>query len=219
MNRPENINSPEVQKECLLEIAEKLYSPEMPYHNFEHAKDTIEAAKKIIERCKEEGLELDEEVVYYAMLFHDAGYHENHEKLGFRSKEEYSAHLADQEMTKVKIPDEKIKEVVKTILATHSQAPFVTVEQKIARAADLSGMAAEYELFVENNIKLKKEQELIDGKEISLEAWKQKTKEVIEFYLSQDIHLTDGYQDEEGNSIFHNKVKENLARFLKEEEI
>jgi len=218
MSSPEKKVPPEVQLEQLLTAAERLYNPELPYHNSEHAQEVIKKAEEIINRCKEEGLEVNEEVVRLAILFHDAGYHENPEDKGFKSKEEYAAHLAEEEMEKVGMARDIIDSVTRTIMATHSEAPFNTVEQKVVRAADLAGMASDYEVFIDNNKKLKKEHELLSGKEISWEDWQKNTEKVVNFYLSQNIKLTKGYEDEEGNSIFHNKVKYNLDRFLEEDE-
>ena len=61
----------------LEEEVKKLYSPSLPYHNFQHVIDTITAAEKIIQRCNTEGTRVDGQVVYLALLFHDAAYHEN----------------------------------------------------------------------------------------------------------------------------------------------
>ena len=36
---------------------------------------------------------------------------------------------------------------------------------------------------------------------------------------SQDIHLTNDHDDESGNSVWHKRLVENLARFLNEKEI
>lgn len=216
MNNQEEINFPEFQREQLIEAASKLYNEKLKYHNFEHAQNTIEVSQEIIERCKKENLEVDEDVIYYALLFHDAGYFEDPQQYNFKNKEEYSAYLAREEMEKIGISNELIEKVVNTIMATHSEALFTTVEQKIVRASDLSGLSDDYETFLENNNRLKDEFEMLEGKEISINKWKLKTKEVVEFYLSQDIRLTKGYEDEEGNSLFHKKAKENLERFLNE---
>jgi hypothetical protein len=58
-----------------------------------------------VERCLKEGVPINGEVVYYALLFHDAGYHENHASMGFTSKEVYSAHLAVQCLRAEAIPE------------------------------------------------------------------------------------------------------------------
>jgi len=51
------------------EKAEALYDQQLYYHNFEHAKQVTEAAMEIAKRCNEEGVEVDERAVYYAIAF------------------------------------------------------------------------------------------------------------------------------------------------------
>ena len=86
------------------------------------------------------------------------------------------------------------------------------------RAADLAGLAGEYKDFVDRNRRFKKESEMLSGEEISWNEWKKQTTETVAFYLKQDIHLTSHYEDTDGTSIFHKKTRENLERFLNEDE-
>ena len=69
-----------------------LYDDRLHYHNFGHVLRVIDAGARMLEQCREEGVTVDEEAVYYAILLHDAGFHEDHEARGFPSKEAYSAH-------------------------------------------------------------------------------------------------------------------------------
>lgn len=197
-------------------LAEQLYDPELPYHNFNHALYAVEVGKDICHRCRKEGILIDEDVVVAALLFHDAGYREDHREKGFDSKEAYAADLANQALKKMFCPQEFIDQVVRAIMSTQHDHSFVTNEEKAVRAADLSGLAGTYELFLENNRKLKNESELLSGKEISIEQWKENTKKIISFYLGQDIHLTKSYEAEDGRSLFHKRASENLERFLAE---
>lgn len=199
------------------DLAQALYDPNLPYHNFDHVLGAIEAGKTIVGNCKKEGVEIDEEVVHYALLFHDAGYHEDHVKKGFKNKEEYSAHLAEVGLQKLKINKEFIEKVKRAIISTNQNEKFETNEKKAVRAADLAGMAGDYGDFLENNKRLKEEYLFLTGKDLSWEQWREETKKVIGFYLCQDIHLTSKYADERGESVFHKKTKENLKRFLKED--
>ncbi len=196
--------------------AEALYSKNLPYHNFEHALRAIDVGLKIATRCEEEGIGVNKEVVYYALLFHDAGYHLDYEGGGFKNKEEYSAYLAEVNLRDIGVDDKIIKLVKKAILATVQGADFYSTEETIVRVADLAEMVSDYETFFENNKKLKVEQELLTAVPVSWDDWKIQTKKVIEFYLSQNIKLTSGYEDEDGVSVFHKRVKENLERFMKE---
>jgi predicted metal-dependent HD superfamily phosphohydrolase len=207
----DSIRNPKAEK-----LAEVLYSENLPYHNFEHALRAVVVGLEIADKCIEEGLGVNKEVVYYALLFHDAGYHLDYLGEGFSNKEEYSAHLAEINLREIGIDAKIIKLVKRAILATVQGAEFYSTEEIIVRAADLAEMASDYEIFLENNKKLKAEQALLTAVPISWNDWKIQTKKVVEFYLSQDIKLTSAYKDEDGNSVFHKKAKENLEKFMKE---
>lgn len=189
----------------------------LPYHNFQHALKAAERGKEIVDNCKKENVPIDEKVVYYALLFHDAGYHENFESKGFKSKEEYSAFLAEKVLKKSGFADNLIFKIKEAIISTHRDGDFTKNEQKVVRAADLISMAESYEEFLDNTKKLKEETEDFEGKKIDWQEWKQRTKKLIEFYLKQDIHLTSAYSDEDGQSIFHKRAKDNLNKFLEED--
>jgi predicted metal-dependent HD superfamily phosphohydrolase len=200
----------------LEEEVKKLYSPSLPYHNFQHVIDTITAAEKIIQRCNTEGIRVDGQVVYLALLFHDAAYHENHEQLGFESKERYSADLAVECLLRRGMLSKTAAKVAESILSTHRNASFITAEQKTVRAADLSGLAAEYAIFRANTEALRQERELFSGKPVSWDDWVIEAVETIRFYLSQEIRLTSYFINEHGESAFHQAVRKNLERLIDE---
>lgn len=205
------MREPNVEK-----LAGRLYSPELKYHNFDHALRAVRTGEEIVKHCHEEGVRIDGQVVYYALLFHDAGYIEDHQRKGFKSKEAYSAQLAAQALRSCGVRESVIHKVEKAINSTRRDAPFVSAEEKAVRAADLSGLAADYEDFVADAEKLRQEHALMTGEEIPWAKWKRKVAETIRFYLTQEIHLTSYYSDAQGRSIFHNRVKENLRRLLAE---
>ncbi|MEN8252055.1 MAG: hypothetical protein ABFQ53_00525 [Patescibacteria group bacterium] len=196
-------------------LAQNLYEG-IPYHSFNHIQDTIESADEIIAKCEESGMKVDNTLVMYSLLFHDAGYHENHKKKGFKTKEGYSAFLAERELQSLNISEEDIMKIKKCIISTHRDEEANSVEEKIVRAADLVGLAGDYKDFKENAIKLKQEAEMRLGDEISQEEWKKRVRKDVEIYLKQDIRLTNFYEDENGESVFHKKTRDNLERFLKE---
>jgi hypothetical protein len=196
--------------------AATLYSPRLPYHNFEHIEETLAAAVVITGRCAAENIRINNEVVYYALLFHDAGYHEDHRALGFDTKEAYSATLAEKVLVEFAIVEPQIRKTVGAIRATERDASFISVEQKAVRAADLSGMAAPYEEFLLKSLKLKREFEIIYGNSLEWRAWQETSREVLSFYLSQEIRLTSYFHNEFGESGFHSALRENLRRLLAE---
>jgi predicted metal-dependent HD superfamily phosphohydrolase len=195
---------------------EKLYSADLPYHNFQHALDAIGAAEIIVGRCQAEGITVDHQVVYYALLFHDAGFQDDHLALGFDTKESYAADLAARALEQRGVPSGTIDKVVAAILGTHKDGKFVTAEQKSVRAADLSSLAADYATFKQNSADLKAEYELFNRKQLSWREWVEHASHTIRFYLSQEIGLTSYFTNESGESAFHQAVRENLERLLSE---
>lgn len=195
---------------------EQLYSATLPYHNFQHALDTVEAADSIVCHCLNEGIRFDAKVVYYAALLHDAGFHKNHSAFGCESKEAYSAQLATDILGHRGVYSRTIEKVTGAILSTHKNATFLSVEQKVVRAADLSGLAREYDVFRNNSKNLKSEHELFSARTLSWVEWIDKAADVIRFYLAQEIRLTSYFYNENGESAFHQAVKQNLDRLLAE---
>lgn len=192
--------------------AEKLYT-DLPYHNFDHVMETLETAMEIVWECFSLGIKIDVQVIYYAMLFHDAGYNEDHKNKGFDKKEAYSAHLAEKDLKKYDFNEEFINKVKSCILGTHMDAVLKTKEEKIVRSADIFNISDEYNIFLDKNITLKKEQEDISGEEMSWEDWKDQTKEILDKYLSHELVIADDIE-----IISLDDAKENLDEFLKESE-
>lgn len=196
--------------------ARALYSDTLPYHNFAHIEDTLAAAGVIIERCREEHIRLDASVVYYALLFHDAGYHEDHRALGHATKERYSAALATTVLQEFGVPAAQLEKTVGAILATERDARFISAEQKAVRAADLAGLAAPWPRFLESSIRLRREYELLQGVRLSWPEWQDISHQVLSYYLTQEIRLTSYFHDDNGESAYHRAVRENLHRLLTE---
>jgi predicted metal-dependent HD superfamily phosphohydrolase len=201
--------------EDIVEAAEGLYSDDLPYHNTDHMRDALEAAEELLERCRRHDIDVDEEVVRYAVLFHDAGYHHDHEAKGFDSKEAYSTHLAGEVLAEHGIDEETIERVQDCIESTREDAAFDEAEEKVVRAADLSGLAADYRTFEENALDLKDEIEMLHGEDMDRGEWLDEVEDTIRFYLSQDIRLTPEH-DSKGVSVFHARARHNLRRFFEE---
>jgi predicted metal-dependent HD superfamily phosphohydrolase len=200
-----------IRKPHLEQVAAELYSDQMPYHNFSHVLGTLAAAELLVERCLKEGVPINGEVVYYALLFHDAGYHENHISKGFTSKEKYSAHLAVQCLRTEAVPEDTIKRAVAAILSTERDAQPTSNEEKAVRAADLAGLASNYTTFRSDVEKLRQECEMLTGRKVAWDEWKTSTEETIRFYLSQEIRLP------QPDDLYYAQASHNLSRLLSED--
>lgn len=207
---------PAVRDKQLEAEARALYSATLPYHNFDHIQDTLQAAGKVIERCRQENIRIDTEVVYYALLFHDAGYQDDHLAHGFASKERYSVALAEPILRRHGVNATQLEKTVAAILATERDAVCISAEQKAVRAADLSGLAADYPRFLHSSMRLKHEHELLYQRSLSWAEWQTNSAQVLGHYLTQEIRLTSYFHDGSGESSFHRAVRANLNRLLAE---
>lgn len=199
-----------------LEQISKLYSNKLKYHNFNHALKVTHSALMLVDRCKRYNIVVREQVVIWATLLHDAGYQFNHTSRGFATKEDYSAYIAKSFLKEQNVPEIIADEVIACIISTHSRAPFVTVEQKIVRAADLWGLAENYKEFKKNTLLLKMEYEFLTKQTISMSEWIKLTKNNLRSYLFEKIVLTPEYANKEGKSHFHQGAKANLLSLTKE---
>ena len=188
----------------------------MSSDNFQHANDTIVAAEHITKRCVEDGIRVNHRVIYLALLFHDAGFVEDHVPRGFESKEAYSADLATARLRQHGVPTRTIEKVAAAILSTHIDANFVTVEQQAVRAAELSGLGTDYETFWRNTANLKTEHELFYATTLSWSESVGNASRTVRFYLSQEIGLTSYFITKLCEPAFHQVVRGNLERLLDE---
>ncbi len=195
------------------------YDDRLPYHNFDHVTRAILAGEEIMESCREGGISFDEDAVYYAILLHDAGFHEDHTALGFESKEAYSAEIAREFLGRMSVSQAIIDKVVSAILSTHIDGLCRATEDKIVRRADISGMASDYEQFRCDTVNLKRELEMLSGKAVTWDDWKQQAYEKINLFLREDLGLTDNDYDRDGTPVFNTRVRQNLDRMMSDESI
>ena len=203
-----------MRDEKLEKIAARLYDPKLQYHNFDHIRFVLGEGEKIVAKCKKEGVPVNEAVIYYAILFHDAGFLDNHVAKGFDSKEAYSADLAVKALQGNGIDNEMVRKVRAAILATHVDAVCKSNEDKAVRAADLAGLAADYDFFKRNTIDLKNEYEMMSGKKITWGEWKTMASERVELFLREELKLTSDYFNEQGESRFHVNTRANIKKLL-----
>lgn len=206
-------------KDSIVQSARALYDDRLPYHNFKHIETTLEQAQLLVDECVSAGVKVDDQVVGYALLFHDAGYHENHTELGYSYKEDYSAKLASDILIKEGFEPGFIAQVLKAIDATKvdvrvtDEAP---IEVRIVVRADLSGMAFSYTEFRDNSLKLKQEHEMIHGNVIELTQWKKMMKDIARAYLDQDFSIS---RPGNGSVQFYERARENFTQFGDDSEL
>lgn len=191
------------------------YYTDLPYHNFSHAETVLEHAESLLDRCERFDVPINREVVRAAVLFHDAGYHHDPETYDEPSKEQHSASIAREELEELGVGPGIRERVASCIISTHHEAPFETTEEKVVRAADLAGLAADYETFEENSLALREEHEQLHDADLSDDEWIAMMRSIIEQYLTQDIRITPEHS-ENGVSRFHTAARENLERFIQE---
>ncbi len=190
-----------------------LYSPALAYHNFNHIIEVLSYAKEIMKDCESEHIIVDEKVVNIAILFHDAGYHEDHASLGFSTKESYSAFLAREFLKEKNFETNIIDQIQSAILATEKNGSFNKAEAKVVRAADLFGLSSQYGTFLENAHKIKAEYEFLVGRKTDWEDWKLATIKLLTEFLSREIELTAFFSsNEDGCSQFHKLANINLKK-------
>jgi predicted metal-dependent HD superfamily phosphohydrolase len=184
-------------------IAKKHYS-NLPYHNFHHAEKVKNYALKLVKRCKKYKVPVNREVVEIAALFHDAGY----DKVK-TNKEKFACQIMTRELKKLSYTPKFIAEVKRTIMATKLGGPLKTTEQKILRAADLSGFMGSYQEFLKNNKKIQQEYKLLYKKDnFPNKAW----AKLVELYLKPKIQLTPEHKED----AFHAKARKNIEKFFRE---
>lgn len=195
----------------------QLYDERLQYHNFGHVLRVLDAAEQLLVQCRSEGVAVDEEVVYYAILLHDAGFYEDHAARGFDSKEAYSAHLAGELLRELGVAQDVTDRVQAAILATHIDARCHSNEDKLVRLADLHGLGGDYARFKQDTLDLKQEAEMMAGRRIDWEEWKAMADQRIILYLREDMALVSGYYDGQGQSVFHTRALDNIST-LKDDE-
>jgi len=183
-----------------LDEIKKLYEPR-PYHNFGHALNVWE---KIIEFLNR-GIKANEELLYWSALLHDAGYGQDFKKLGFISNEHMHAQIAFDFLLNLGKDPQFCQKVAETILATNPHIYPQTTEQKLLRAADLSGLAADFSHYREFYEKIKAEFPAPDDL-----AFFRGNLLAITPYFWPMIRLTDNYYNQTGASDWHSRVANNI---------
>lgn len=205
-----------VRNPGLEHAAALLYDARLPYHNFSHVMETLAASRLLIERCRDADLAVRPEIVYGALLFHDAGYQHDHEQQGYESKEAYSARLAARVLNDYGIAASIIDAVQAAILATRCGAVCDSREARIVRAADLAGLANDYYLFRQNAWRLWREEIILGGVAVAWDDWRDQAIRVLEHFLAEDLGVCPACYAADGEAWLNKHGRHNLERLRQE---
>ena len=201
----------------------KLYADtdkELYYHNFEHAEHAVKAAEKIATHYK-----LNDEdylVVLLAAWLHDVGYL----VVGRLNHEEHSASMAEKFLIEQHTSPEIIAKVKQCILATKMPQEPKNLLEEIICDADLYDLGTEH--FKNNNKKVRKEVEILLGKELTGAEWRAHSLAFLKKQVYKTDycrkHLQEGLQNnikaiEEKQAEKDKDMEETKKDFPKEEKI
>ena len=195
------------------------YDNALPYHNFDHIRSALQVAEDIMARCRSRRQTLDEAAVYYAILFHDAGFREDHRQKGFTYKEEYSAHLARQALTTAKVASGTMDKACEAIRGTRrgfDRKPGP--ETQVVRAADLAQLAAPYLAFKLNTVNLWRENKILTGKTLPWREWRQKAVTDVGFFLDSLFFVEPGSLEAD-TKVFLTRARANLTALAQDESV
>ncbi|MGB0635856.1 MAG: hypothetical protein ACPGN6_00425 [Gammaproteobacteria bacterium] len=196
--------------------ASNLYSKKLAFHNFFHVIETLKFANKIINSLLIELSTINLETIYYALLFHDAGYIEDQASMGYADKESYSAALAEEYLLGRGMPPVDVSKVTMAIKATHISAECKNLEEEIVRGADISGMAAPYNDFLEMSKAVKTEQEYLIGEKISWANWVRGSEIHLKTYLCEKISCGKLFTKSNKPSLFNQRLISNIDQLKQE---
>lgn len=205
-----------IRNPALEQAAAVLYDSRLPYHNFGHVLDTLLVSRELVERCREADLDVEPAVVYPAVLFHDAGYQHNHRDHGHESKESYSAALAGRVLHHYGYSGADIRAIQAAIASTQCGVPCESIEARIVRAADLSGLASIYRLFLQNAMRLWREDSILTGHDVRWEDWRDQAVAVLEQFLADDLGFSPACYAPDGQAWLNKHGRENLERLREE---
>jgi predicted metal-dependent HD superfamily phosphohydrolase len=199
------------------EISARHYDARLPYHNFDHALEVLERARVLLDSLEAAAIPVDRQVVRLAVLFHDAGYADDHRHLGHDSKEAYSATLAREAMRRHGAPEDQILAVINAILCTSRDGRCQTIEENVVRAADLGGLGGEYEVFHRGSINLWREGAYLTGRETPWPIWVEASIPQIRAFARPTLALpVPGFSGGRTYPEFLAQVEANIARLLGE---
>jgi len=190
---------------------------DLPYHNFDHALETLWESMRLADLCEANGVPVNRKALVVGALFHDAGYFRDHEEQGFDTKEDYSAFLIAAFANRYEMDSDDLFTAQNAIVATTRGSKVYSVEDKILRRADLINISGRYtEDFLLKTRLFHKETEQLTGKSISVWDFATEAIKILSDYLDDDLSLGDFDNNSERMSVFQFQAVQNLKCLARE---
>jgi len=166
--------------------AEKYYTVDYAYHNWDHAQAVVEGTNIITGKLEAKNIVVAKRALVLAAAWHDAGYHEDHLVKGFATKELYSAALLDQFLEDKPVGDGEKRLMRLAIVATWAgHTALRTPYELILHRSDIANIGGPTELFIENSVKLWKEFQYTTGTQISWDDYVRNSTPFIQHTASE----------------------------------
>lgn len=167
----------------------------LPYHNLEHTRNVVDAARQIGEHYQLN--DADSFTVQASAWFHDLGFTNGPS----HDHELRSVQIAESWLKEHKVEPEMIHKIRNCILSTRLPQNPANLAEKVLADADLWNLGTDF--FTEQQKRLKKELEQESGNEIDTEQWR---KETLDFLY------THRYFTEYAQYLLQPKKEENIER-------
>lgn len=156
-------------------------------------------------------MRIDRGPILIAAAHHDDR-HDHLDNSAYPSKEHYAAHLAEEALVG-HVDEMTLRAIRGMILATEFQAPRRTYEEKILHYADVWGMAAPYETFLDQNVRLWQE-----AGRPPWEGYKKRARKVIAVTVDESLREFCSMTASWGADpyYFPTRARKNLERFVDE---
>jgi hypothetical protein len=166
--------------------AKPYYTDRLAYHNWHHAALVMRSVEVISNKINErQRSHLAVGALHVAAAWHDAGYEDDHIKLGFATKEHYSSHLASEFLRTQHIPSDFIDTVSNAILGTIHDADRETNEALVLHRADIRNLGWIYSVFRDNTVNLWFEESQLKGECPSWQQWIDQTSHFITWSIEE----------------------------------
>ncbi len=175
--------------DAVAERAERGYV-DLPYHNWQHAQQTQQVARKLFERCLTHDVQLNPFVLDAASLLHDYDYHVPLPAGSqYRSKEIRSSRAAGKILRSIDIEPKIIRQVQSAIRSTELGVSCRSLEDRALRQADLNNVTGSYGSFLLNTFRLYREAQQLNEKPPVLPVFILGSVAVLTQYAHEDVSL------------------------------